>query len=146
MRSRRPDLAALSGRLVDLLRATSCLERITPERCDALLGWTTTREALAELEEHGVLERADDGYRLPEDLRLRLEVDTLDSLPGPAVRQHYRRAATLLRAEGEYAEAVRVVARVADWASVRDILGHHGEAVLAERCDWASAVPDGVLV
>ena len=141
-------LASLPDHLVDFLRATSCFERLSVERCDDLLDMRSSRGLLLELAQRNGMVRSDDGglsYRVHSVLRRHLETEALDSMPGPAAQQHYRKAATLLRLEGEYAAAVRVLTRVGDWEATSELLGRHGEKVLASPTRWVRWVPDWVV-
>ncbi len=138
-------LGGLSDHLVDFLRRTACFERLTAERCDDLLDASTSRRTLAEVAQRSGMVRSDDGglsYRVHGVLRRHLETELLDDLPGPAASSHYRRAATLLRLEHDYAAAVRVLVRIGDWEATSELLGRHGEEIVSAPTAWVEGIPE----
>jgi DNA-binding SARP family transcriptional activator len=141
-------LGALPDRLVTFLRRTSCFERLTAERCDDLLDVRNSRRLLVELEQRGAMIRAEAGettYRVHGVLRRHLETELLDELDHSAAEAWFRRAATLLRIDQEYAAAVRVLVRVGDWEAAHELLGRHGAVIVSAPVPWVDAAPFWVV-
>lgn len=138
-------LANLPDPMVEFLRATSCFERLTADRCDHLLEKRHSRQLLARLWRGCDMVRSADGgfsYQVHGLLRRHLETELLDSMSPSASLQHYRKAATILCLEQEYAAAARVLARSSDWKALKDLLGRHGAAILSATTEWVDWIPE----
>ena len=145
----REVLHSLPDHLVTFLRRTSCMEVLTADRCDALLGERTSRRMLAELEKRGAMVHSHDGgvtYRVHGALRRHLETELCDELEASEARTLYRRAAELLSEDEEHVEALRVLTRTGDWEAACAMAKQHGEAVAAAgAASWVDAVPTQVV-
>lgn len=126
------------------LHSTSTLDLLTPRRCDALLGVSTSRDTLQRLDRATSLVRAvgEDGYRVHRVLRRHLLAAASDELSVAQARSTHARTAEVLEAEGALHEALRSRGRAHDLAGVERLLtrvdpGAHDRG---ER-EWGSAFP-----
>lgn len=140
-------LGDLPNKVVHFLRRTSCFERLTPQRCDDLLDECGSRRILEGLEKRGAMVSSDGGvtFRVHGVLRRHLATQLLDELDQSSARAWFRRAATVLRMDQEYASAVRLLVRVGDWEGTEELLGRHGERILVEPVPWVEVLPAPII-
>lgn len=142
-------LVGLPADVLDFLRETSVLPRLTPDRCDRLLGTDDAHGALRAAEPHlGLLVSRRNGasYQLHPVVRSHLITELRDAWGDARVAQHYRRAAAILAADGHPVEAARALAAAEDWSGLREILASDGALVAGARDpDWLDRLPDRVV-
>ncbi|HEU5003787.1 MAG TPA: BTAD domain-containing putative transcriptional regulator [Actinomycetota bacterium] len=122
----------------------SCvLSRMSGPLCDALLGTTGSERCLQELERRQVFTSTLDtgGYRYHEALRAHLEGVLREELGPDLARDRYRKAGTVLEADGLAVDALQAYCRAEDWPSVERLLGAAGGSLAMGRGDWISLLP-----
>jgi DNA-binding SARP family transcriptional activator len=139
--------AGVPPELERLLRNTCLLERLTPSRCNALLGVPDSGLLLHEAEQLGVV--ASDGggaaFRVPEVVR-RYLVSTLGDGESVAPENIRRRTAALLEQEGAHGAALQILAECGDWDHVRATMERAGNrAFRAGTCGWVTHAPESLI-
>ena len=138
-------LAGLPESLRGFLRRTSVFEVLTGARCDSLLGHRGGQEALVELERRRTLTSSEDGgatFRSHRVLRHHLETALYEELGQAETRAWYRRAADVLEAEGDDAEALRARCRADDWDGTQRLLRDAGPRLAGTRAyGWTDHLP-----
>ena len=125
-------LDQLPAELRDFLVLTGALGRLTGPLCDALLGATTGRQHLEELERRQVFISAieeDGSYRYHEVLRAHLEQALVERLGEAGARTHHRRAGEVLEGDGALGDALRAYCRAEAWEAVARLLGREGRQI-----------------
>jgi DNA-binding SARP family transcriptional activator len=138
----------LPSHLRRFLVDTSVLGRLTGPLCDELLGASSSRQTLEELERRQLFTSEVDRYgtyRYHEVLRVHLETVLVEEFSEAGATERYRRAAVLLEAAGAHGDAVRAHCRAADWAAAARLLGYQGERLAQDDGSWIDAVPDPLL-
>jgi DNA-binding SARP family transcriptional activator len=140
-------LGQLSDDVRDFLVGTCVLGRLSGAMCDELLGRTGSEAVLAELERAGIFTvSVDQGwYRYHEVLRSHLEAVLVEQAGEAQARAHHARAAQLLEASGELAEALCAYCRADDWEAAGRLLGHGGAAIADGPGAWLDRLPPAVL-
>jgi DNA-binding SARP family transcriptional activator len=144
-------LDRIDADLQDFLVRTSVLDELTAGRCNALLGTVDATARLSELDRTGLFNSVEgdaDGddrvFRYHEVLRAHL-LDELNARLGTEdARTLHRRAATLLQADGAFAEAIRSYCRAQDWDDVRRVLAIGGAALADDTGSWIDALPAAI--
>lgn len=145
--------ADLSRELRDFLVATSILERLNPELCDAVIGDATSRTRLDEIEAAGLflvsLDEVRHWYRFHtlfvDFLRRELAKSThLDA------RLLHRRASEWYEQAGSVAEALAHAAKSGDSAWLAALLERHSESLtytgrILAVAEYAEQLPESVL-
>jgi ATP/maltotriose-dependent transcriptional regulator MalT/DNA-binding SARP family transcriptional activator len=139
--------AGVPPQLERLLRHTCLLERLTPSRCNALLGVPDSGLLLHEAEQLGVV--ASDGggtaFRVPKVVR-RYLVATLGDGESLAPENIRRRTAALLEQEGAHGAALQILAECGDWDHVRATMERAGsQAFRAGTCGWVTRAPESLI-
>lgn len=136
--------------VLDFLRKTSVLPRLTPARCDRLLGTDDAHDTLRTAEPHlGLLVSRRNGaaqHRLHPVLRSHLLTELRDAWGDARVAAHTRRAAAILAEDGHPVEAARALAAADDWDGLRELLAGSGALIARARDqDWLDRLPDRVV-
>jgi DNA-binding SARP family transcriptional activator len=127
---------------------TCVLPRLSGPICDAFLQRTGSQQHLEELERRQIFTYAVDdrgGYRYHEVLRSHLEQVLMEELGEIQARAAYRRAGSLLEANGALPEAVQAYSRGEDWEAVDRLLRYQGEELLEGPGTWIDALPPALL-
>lgn len=129
--------------LRQFLLGTCVLSRLSGPLCDALLGTPGSEGCLRELERRQVFTSSLDsgGYRYHEALRAHLEGVLREELGPDRARERYRRAGTVMEADGLPVEALQAYCRAEDWPSVERLLGVAGGSLAMGRADWTGLLP-----
>ncbi|WP_146900907.1 BTAD domain-containing putative transcriptional regulator [Cellulomonas aerilata] len=138
-------LADVSRALRRFLARTTVFDRLTVERCDALLSRGTSRRMLTEAARLCPMVTADDAgetFVVHEVLRRHLETQFEDEVGSTQARAWWCRGADVLEATGAPVEAVRARALGGDWTGVRRLLHAGGPDLLAAGARaWADVLP-----
>jgi len=140
-------LAELPDGTREFLIRTCVFDRVTAERCVALLGDRAASEAqrvLADLERRQAFTTSDDGgvsFRYHEVLRAHLTVLLVEGLGERGARDWYARAGALLEADGYPSEAIRAYGRAEDWQAVRRLVAGVGAELAGEFARWRDVLP-----
>jgi DNA-binding SARP family transcriptional activator len=126
------------------LTRTAVFEVLTAERCDRLLGGSSSRGHLDELERVGALVTSDDGgrsFHCHEVLRRHLESVLCEELGVNRAQGWYLRAADILVTDGAPGEAVRACLRADRWDRATDLLHRAGSRALDVGPHWSDVLP-----
>lgn len=141
-------LAGVPQATIDFLRRTSALERLTTERCDALLATHDSQRHLQVLEDHpGLVTRSEDGFALVVQpvLRRHLFAELSVQLSDVEREDLQTEVGILLTAERSFGEAARAFTAARNWSALGRLLARHGDRVLGDHHDeWVARVPAAV--
>ena len=141
-------LDELPEELRTFLLGTCVLGRLTGRLCDDLLGITGSERVLAELERRQIFTYCIDEegtYRYHEVLRTHLESTLVERWGHARVQDEYGRAAGLLEAAGEAADALRAYCCAEDWEAAARLLGREGEQLVDDAGSWLEGLPPAVI-
>lgn len=141
-------LRPLPPLLVRFLRFTSVFDTVTVGRCDRLLGWTGSRQALADLARREGLVQREPGqpetYRYNAVLRDQLRLQLREELGTAGFLALQQSAAGVLANGSDVPEEASARARAADWTGLSELVRAHGEQLTHPRASWPRLLPSDV--
>ena len=140
-------LDGLEPELRDFLVETCVLTSLSGRVCDELLARRGSGPVLQELATRQIFtyELDDGSYRYHETLRSQLEAMLVERLGEREGLQRFRRAGTLLEAEGAPSDALRAYCRAEAWEDVQRLLGRDGHRIVAGRLLWLDELPPAIV-